>query len=84
MLLEAATVLGNGCGAEVQFRSCSGWLLKARVLNLSLQVLQAYIRKSRSTSDQVRLSCFLVVMTKSSGLKSESPSEFYTDEMLRC
>ncbi len=95
MLLEAATVLGNGCGAEVQFRSCSGWLLAhfrlkpegeliARVLNLSLQVLQAYIRKSRSTSDQVRLSCFLVVMTKSSGLKSGSPSEFYTDEMLRC
>ena len=47
MLLEAATVLGNGCGAEVQFRSCSGWLLAhfrlkpegeliARVLNLSL------------------------------------------------
>ena len=47
MLLEAATVLGNGCGAEVQFGSCSGWLLAhfrlkpegeliARVLNLSL------------------------------------------------
>ena len=66
-------MLGNGCCAGVQFRSCSGRLLphfrpkpevelKARVLNLSLQVLQAYIRVFSPTSGQVQLSCFLVVL----------------------
>ena len=65
-------MLGNGCGAEVQFSSCSGWLLPhfrpkaevelmARVLNLSPQVLQVYIRMFSPTSGQVQLRGFLVV-----------------------
>ena len=67
-------MLGNGCGAGVQFRSCSGWLLphfrpepeaglKARVLKLPLQVLQAYISMFSPTSGQFQLSCFLVVVS---------------------
>ena len=65
-------LLRNGCSAGVQLKSCSWCLLphfrpepevelKARVLNLSLQVLQTYIRVFSPISGQVQLRCFLVV-----------------------